>query len=474
MRPDDGPSSGHGAHTRRKKAALEKKKTWGMAAVETTTTTTEAEETTSGRRRPREDDGESAEPADRASSSSLPAVLRCAGRVKGNGRRRCRRRTRDPSGRCPDHRPPSTTIDAGAAPPPPAPPSSAVPSAAPSASSALASGASTVGAGATTWGAERKKSRTRCCGSACPVPVAEELALLREEEGAAAAAAAAEDIDAGEWDDELRCAEYAGDIDRNLRHAEGRYLVSPTYLAYRQPDINEKMRAILIDWLVEVHLKFKLRDETLYLTVNLLDRFLEKQRVARNKLQLVGVTALMVAAKYEEIYPPEVRDYVYICDNAYTRQQILQMEPLLLNKLGFRLSACTPHTFLRRFCRAAAFGKGKDEGDEAEERRTYHAASYLLELQLLDFGAIRHAPSLCAAAAVSLAAASDWSPTLAKYARYTEDQIRGVRDELAALARGAPDAPLKASHKKYQSSKFGAVAGALRLPPPPTAPEGIA
>ena len=88
-----------------------------------------------------------------------------------------------------------------------------------------------------------------------------------------------------------------------------------------QTDINDKMRAILIDWLVEVHLKFKLMPETLYLTVNLIDRFLSKKPVTRKNLQLVGVTAMLVASKYEEIWAPEVRDFVYISDKAYTRDQ---------------------------------------------------------------------------------------------------------------------------------------------------------
>jgi len=86
-----------------------------------------------------------------------------------------------------------------------------------------------------------------------------------------------------------------------------------------QEDINEKMRAILVDWLVEVHLKFKLLPETLYLTVNLIDRYLCKEQVHRSKLQLVGVTAMLIASKYEEIYPPIVKDFVYITDNAYTK-----------------------------------------------------------------------------------------------------------------------------------------------------------
>lgn len=82
------------------------------------------------------------------------------------------------------------------------------------------------------------------------------------------------------------------------------------------------MRAILIDWLIEVHMKFKLVPGTLYLTVNLVDRYLEKRKVTRQNLQSVGVTCLLIASKYEEIYPPGLCDIVYICDNAYTRDEV--------------------------------------------------------------------------------------------------------------------------------------------------------
>ncbi len=83
------------------------------------------------------------------------------------------------------------------------------------------------------------------------------------------------------------------------------------------------MRSILIDWLIEVHLKFKLVPETLFLTVNLIDRYLQHKQVTRQKLQLVGVTAMLIASKYEEIYAPIVKDFVYITDNAYTKEEIL-------------------------------------------------------------------------------------------------------------------------------------------------------
>jgi G2/mitotic-specific cyclin-B, other len=90
-----------------------------------------------------------------------------------------------------------------------------------------------------------------------------------------------------------------------MRNEELKYIVRPSFMDSQQ-DVNEKMRAILIDWLVEVHLKFKLVPETLYLTVNLIDRYLERVEVMRDKLQLVGVTAMLIASKYEEIYAPEV------------------------------------------------------------------------------------------------------------------------------------------------------------------------
>jgi G2/mitotic-specific cyclin-B, other len=79
------------------------------------------------------------------------------------------------------------------------------------------------------------------------------------------------------------------------------------------------MRSILVDWLIEVHLKFKLLPETLFITVSIIDRFLEKVRVQKSRLQLVGVTALFIASKYEEIYPPELKDFVYITDGAYKK-----------------------------------------------------------------------------------------------------------------------------------------------------------
>ena len=97
------------------------------------------------------------------------------------------------------------------------------------------------------------------------------------------------------------------------------------------------MRAILVDWLVDVHAKFKLLTETLFLTVNIIDRYLSLKQITRARLQLVGVASLLITTKYEEIYPPNLNDFVYITDNAYTKEEILEMESDILCVLDFNL-----------------------------------------------------------------------------------------------------------------------------------------
>lgn len=131
----------------------------------------------------------------------------------------------------------------------------------------------------------------------------------------------ADNIDERDAQDPLCATAYVQDMYCHFRGKEEATSVRPIYMD-KQPHINERMRSILVDWLVEVHLKFKLVPETLYLTINLIDRYLTKREVSRPKLQLVGVSSLLIASKYEEIYPPELRDLVYICDRAYSKDEV--------------------------------------------------------------------------------------------------------------------------------------------------------
>jgi len=152
------------------------------------------------------------------------------------------------------------------------------------------------------------------------------------------------------------------------------------------------MRAIIVDWLVEVHKKFRLVPDTLYLCVNILDRFLSRVSITRSQLQLVAVTSMLIASKYEEIYPPEIRDCVYITDRAFTRQAVLDMEIRILDELQYALSVPTAYPFLLRFLSVT--------GAPPAMR---FAASYYLERMLQEPEFLDYRPSLLAAGAVCLA-----------------------------------------------------------------------
>lgn len=97
------------------------------------------------------------------------------------------------------------------------------------------------------------------------------------------------------------------------------------------------MRGILIDWIVDVHRKFKLKTETLFLAVSLIDRICALTPIAKHRFQLLGITGLFVASKYEEIYPPYLSDFAFVCAEAYSESDILSMEAEILRLLDFSL-----------------------------------------------------------------------------------------------------------------------------------------
>ena len=112
-----------------------------------------------------------------------------------------------------------------------------------------------------------------------------------------------------------------------------------------QPDINEKMRAMLIDWIIDVHFKFKLKSDTLFLTVWLIDRYLSEKQMKRGRLQLLGVTSMLISCKYEEIYSPEVFDFVYITESSYEKKDIINLELEMLKMLEFNVTIPTSNNF---------------------------------------------------------------------------------------------------------------------------------
>ena len=185
--------------------------------------------------------------------------------------------------------------------------------------------------------------------------------------------------------------EYFDNICQELFSNEDKYLVDPKYMS-NQSDINHRMRAILIDWLIDVHLKYKLVPQTMYIAVNLIDRYLEKNETNRAKLQLVGVTAMFIACKYEEIYPPDLKDFVYITDGAYVKQDVLDMEYKMLKSLEFNI------TFPTQWSIFEIYKKKLDLDD-----KTFKLAWFLMELCLIDYKILKFKMSYIAASAILIA-----------------------------------------------------------------------
>lgn len=148
------------------------------------------------------------------------------------------------------------------------------------------------------------------------------------------------------------------------------------------------MRGILIDWLAEVNLKFKLREESLFLTVNIVDRYLSKNVLIRSKLQLLGVAAMFIACKFEEIYTPHIKDFVYITDNAYSYQEILQMELNILINLDYDILIPSPLQFFELITKYFNLNQ-----------REYYFGRYLIESFLIDYKSVKYLPSLIACTA---------------------------------------------------------------------------
>jgi len=240
---------------------------------------------------------------------------------------------------------------------------------------------------------------------------------------------------------------YAKEIFKNLKADENKHQAKFGYFAQIQNEINERMRAILVDWLVEIHNKFKLLPETLYLTVNLLDRFLEKVQVTKQNLQLVGITSMLIASKYQEIYPPEVRDFVHVSDKAYTREEILEMEGNMLRTLQFNLTVPTSWIFLERFSRLTNLDK-----------KSSFFSQYIIELALCDYIMLKYSPSVIAWAAIQLTGkvfrkrgADD---IVSKHAKQDENNIKICCQELLLMLKGTEKSSLKASKKKFNSVQY--------------------
>jgi len=246
-------------------------------------------------------------------------------------------------------------------------------------------------------------------------------------------------------------ADYAHEMYLYLKEKEGQYTVPSNYLVGTRT--TGKMRTVLLDWLVDVQQQFKLLPETLYLTISIIDRFLSKDgmHIPRVKLQLVGVTAMLIASKIEEIYAPELNDFVYITDDAYSAAEVRQMELRIIKALKFNLGDPLALNFLRRYSKA---------GDV--DVNQHALAKYILECIMLDYTLVGMSGSLAAASSLYLALRlleEDgqpvvWTPSLVHYTGYQLDEVVGKAEAVTKALQKMHCGQFSAVKNKFSSKSM--------------------
>ncbi|XP_059281582.1 putative cyclin-A3-1 [Lycium ferocissimum] len=257
-------------------------------------------------------------------------------------------------------------------------------------------------------------------------------------------------------DDPQMCKAYVSDIYDYLRkmEIEEKRRPLPDYLETVQKDVSANMRGILVDWLVEVSEEYKLLSDTLYLTVSYLDRFLSMNVISRQKLQLLGVSSMLIAAKYEEISPPHVEDFCYITDNTYTKEEVVKMEAHVLKSLKFEMGNPTVKTFLRRFTGVAQVDY------KSPNLQLEFLGYYLAELSMLDYSCVKFLPSLVAASVIYLSRFTlrpnehPWSLALKQYSGYKASDLKECVLILHDLQLSRRGGSLVAVRDKYKQHKF--------------------
>ncbi|WVQ68207.1 uncharacterized protein L199_006414 [Kwoniella botswanensis] len=245
--------------------------------------------------------------------------------------------------------------------------------------------------------------------------------------------------------DTTMVAEYADEIFNHMEVLEESVMPNPRYMDF-QTEIEWTMRTTLIDWLLQVHLRYHMLPETLWIAVNLVDRFLSVRVVSLVKLQLVGVTAMFIAAKYEEILAPSVDEFVYMTENGYTKDEILKGERIILQTLDFTISSyCSPYSWVRKISKADDY-----------DIQTRTLSKFLMEVTLLDHRFLRCKPSMIAAIGMYLARrmlGGDWNEAFVFYSGFTESQlVAGASLLCERLVE--PDFETVYVYKKYANKKF--------------------
>lgn len=242
--------------------------------------------------------------------------------------------------------------------------------------------------------------------------------------------------------DPQRCEEYAQDIYGRLSQEEDMvYIEGEDAVDDVLQDWDHDDRQATVDFLISIQVQFILKTETLFLTINMFDRYVQQHRVKRSDLRLVGVSAMFIATKFEEIDPPDVRDFTHV--HQCTKEDIFETEVSILNVLGFGLAKPTPMHFIDRF---------RHVSNDSEAHP--HLVQYLLELALLDSHLARYTPSVQVAAS-SLAACRIlqrrllWNEEAVHLVQRFQLKVENCIEELLELHKAAPACLMETVQKKF-------------------------
>jgi hypothetical protein len=246
--------------------------------------------------------------------------------------------------------------------------------------------------------------------------------------------------------------EYSLEIFHTLLEKDASRVINPNYID-QQSELSWSMRSILIDWIVQVSFKFNLLPETLFLSINYLDTFLSLKPISVQKFQLVGVTCLMVASKFEEIYPPKMKEWIYSLNSSFSSTELTQAERYFLKILNFNL--CHSYTF--HFLRRISSGDGYSIAPRT-------LTKYLLELSLLDERFLKYTASQVVAGCFALSYSLlklEWTKKHESLSGYSFNEIREISGLLLDLLKrpGLSDSFIV---HKYSLNQYGGVSQWLK------------
>jgi len=245
--------------------------------------------------------------------------------------------------------------------------------------------------------------------------------------------------------------EYLEEIYLNLLLEEKQATIKPQ-IGYmnNQTEINEIMRAILIDWIIDIHLRFNLRQETLFMTIWLIDTYLSYAFVPRDKFQLLGITCLLISCKSHEIYYPQQNKLIEMTDNAYTKEEMLKMENEILKKLNFYIVCPNPIDFYNILSKMFNF-----------EKKHYYLGNYFIESALVYYQILKYSSSVIASSCAYL---------VMKYYRINgyqklynnfiineqnpEDVIKDAAKEIYILVENLAKSKFKSVKKKFALAQY--------------------